>query len=79
MRRKRPASLEVPEHLLHLRPEDWAIDQEQAQSLWLAARREWLYANRDGVDGVWFIAQGYDERRKVLYDIDPPPRHPRLR
>lgn len=80
MRRRRQHDwVEVPEHLLRLRPEDWAIDQDEAQSLWLAARREWLEEHRDQLDGVWFIAQGYDERRKVLYDIDPPPRCPRFR
>lgn len=71
--------MEVPEHLLNFRPEDWAVDHEAAQSLWLVARFEWLHEHRDGVDGVWFLAQGYDERRQVLYGIAPPPRSPRLR
>lgn len=70
-RRRRDLQLEVPEHLLYFRPEDWAIDRGEATTLWLAARHEWLRAHREEVDAVWFIGQGYRERRgEPWVDLD---------
>lgn len=73
MRRKEKPGLEVPEHLYRFRPDDWSVDHDEAASLWLAARFEWLREHRDEVNGVDFINQGRDERRKVMFGIEPEP------
>ena len=72
MRRKEKPRLEPPEHLYRLVPEDWSPDPAEAARLWGAARSEWMWAHVDEVNGVDFINHTRNERRRVLYGIDPP-------
>ena len=79
MRRRKEPALVEPERLRRFVPEDWSSDREEAARLWGAARSEWMWAHAEEVNGVDFINHTRNERRRVLYGIDPPPPMPRSR